>query len=100
MKLKPRDHIVMFVEKHDGIEEFFDGGWAQFICKATLCDYIFLVDEVKDPDSTKIIDGVLFKYSIYPTSIVTFKKVNDEDGKEFKEAKYYRASWLENGPLV
>ena len=100
MKIKPRDHIIMFVERNDGIEEFLNNGWAQVICKMTLCDYIFLVDKLDVYDVNNVIDGVIWKYFIYPSELVDFKKVNSENGMNFKPAICYKADWVEDALLV
>ena len=89
MKLKPTDHIVMFVENNDGIEEFFNDRWAQVICKMTKCDYIFLVDKLDIADANEVINGVIWRYFIYPSDLVEFKKVKSENGMNFKPAIYY-----------
>lgn len=98
MKLKPKDHIVIFIENNDGVEEFLSNGWAQVICKLTKSDYIFLVDFLEEPDLTEIINGIVLKTSIFPSELITFEKVKYEDGMDitmFKEAKYFKSDEAE-----
>lgn len=92
MKLKPTDHIIMFVEKNDKIVEVINdfGSW---ICKATRCDYIFFVDELQRYDFFDVIDGIIMKCFIVPTDFVTFNKIKYEDGMKIGTIEYFKADW-------
>lgn len=94
MKLKPTDHIVIFIENNNGVEEFLSNGWAQVICKTAKSDYIFLVDSLENPDLNEIVNGIELKTSIFPTKLITFEKVKYEDGIDitrFKKTKYFKS---------
>ena len=96
MKLKPKDHIVTFMEKSPKVIEMLKDGGAQIIMKMTNCDYIFLVDSIENADLTEVIDGVKIRMSIFPSECVEFKKVKYEEGMDitmFKEAILYESDY-------
>lgn len=95
MKLKPTDHIIMFYEKNDGVMKMLDNGGAQMIMKLTKCDYIFVVDHLENPDYVDAINGVVCKFSMFPTKFVTFKKVKDEEGRNFEKMIYFKSDEME-----
>ena len=97
MKLKPKDHIVTFMEKNSKVIEMMEDGGAQMIMKMTNCDYIFLVDSIENADLTEVIDGVKIRLSIFPSECVEVKKVKYEDGMDitmFKEVILYESDYL------
>lgn len=90
MGLKPTDHIIMFVEKNDGIKEVFDD-FTGMILKAIRCDYVFFVDRLDTYDFFETVGNVLMKGLIYRSDMVTFNKVKYEEGMTINTIEYVKA---------
>ena len=94
MKLKPNDHIILFIEKNDEVVKFFND-FGKLICKEILCDYIFFVDKLEHWDLFEIFpNNMVVKSFMMPTSFVTFNRVKYENGMEIKTIPYIKADGM------